>query len=1147
MREVHNSAARHIICLAVILFLPVMTTDPALAGPGWIFSNSSSGMQKRLQTFYANSPSGIWTDSAGTTHDSGTPLRKFVDPLPGICDLNGPTSTLGQCIPLAIADTSTYPGSDYFEIAVVEYREQLHSDLPPLRGNVFTGTGGTLLRGYVQLETKVVRGEHIPLLYPDGSPITDMNGVGYFGVHKPHYLGPLVTAYHYDPSRPAEQTLSAFQMIMGHDPRNGKPTRVKFVNLLPTGSARITQGKVTKRNGDLFIPVDKSLMGSATGPNRETYTENRVAFHLHGGDNPWISDGTPFQWITPAKESSTTAVRGPLAYNAPDMPDPGAGAMTYFWPNGLSARFLWYHDHTMGLTRLNTYVGNVAGYLLLDQVERRLAASGVIPDMGETIPLIFQDKTFVPKDIALQDARWDQNAWGRYGDLWFGHVYEPKQDPTSKNGANPAGRWDYGPWVEAASLPTSPLPDGSYGKVSTIPESYGDTAMVNGAVYPTLTVQPKAYRFLMLNGANDRILNLGIYVAVDMKTYDPGDTSTAVPCDGRSLRPDGTLPPPGECTEVRLVEPERETVCPATNTLDPVTGQPWMAAGEQKPCKPASWPQDIIDAQSNPVPDPLTAGPKILQFGTEGGFLPNLVEIPSQPINLEPLRSDTKTARILAPTGLFLGNGERADTIVDFSAFAGQTLILYNDAPAPVPGRDPRLDYYTGNDDETDEGGAPETLPGYGPNIRTMMQIVVAQTPPAPPFKGALLASTLPGAYARTQPPPVVAESAYNTAFGTAWSDRYARICTGNNGFRGLCAGTPGSWDFIAGDTITFYKDISSGKGIFDTKPTTVPAGALATGVPVYKKSIQERFDSFGRGNATLGIELPQSSRLTQASIPLSYIDPVTETIKEGETQIWQIAHNGEDTHPVHFHLLDLQVINRIDRNGTVKPPPAVEMGWKETIDMHPLEDIVVAVRPKRPVAPFGLPLSIRYRDPTQVAGTTNSFTQTNLATGIIPFPGSNVVASFGWEYIWHCHMLGHEENDFMRPLVFAVTNNRLNPITVTARRETSPSRLILTWKDTNPNPSMGVGANNVVSYKIFRRAVATGAGFTQIGTALANAFGYEDTTVEPGLEYEYQVVAVGGATPEDAALFRATTDALPSNTVKSSPFVGVKQVPGSF
>jgi len=60
--------------------------------------------------------------------------------------------------------------------------------------------------------------------------------------------------------------------------------------------------------------------------------------------------------------------------------------------------------------------------------------------------------------------------------------------------------------------------------------------------------------------------------------------------------------------------------------------------------------------------------------------------------------------------------GRAGDVIVDFSQFAGKTLILYNDAPAAFPARDPRYDYYTGNPDLTETGGAPSTIPGYGPN-----------------------------------------------------------------------------------------------------------------------------------------------------------------------------------------------------------------------------------------------------------------------------------------------------------------------------------------------------------------------------------------------------------------------------------------------
>ena len=80
-------------------------------------------------------------------------IRKFVNGLPRL-DVAG-ANNLGQYLSIADADKTTYPGSDYYEIAVVEYEKQLHSDLPP-----------TTLRGYVQLSTAVVPGAQVPLFNP---------------------------------------------------------------------------------------------------------------------------------------------------------------------------------------------------------------------------------------------------------------------------------------------------------------------------------------------------------------------------------------------------------------------------------------------------------------------------------------------------------------------------------------------------------------------------------------------------------------------------------------------------------------------------------------------------------------------------------------------------------------------------------------------------------------------------------------------------------------------------------------------------------------------------------------------------------------------------------------------------------------------
>ena len=122
-----------------------------------------------------------------------------------------------------------------------------------------------------------------------------------FAVHKPHYLGPIIVA------------------------NNGTPVRVKFNNYLPIGA-----------EGNLFIPVDTTVMGAGMGTAGNecesiNYTQNRATLHLHGGATPWISDGTPYQWITPANEY-TSYPEGVSVYNVPDMPDAGPrdGSQTFY-------------------------------------------------------------------------------------------------------------------------------------------------------------------------------------------------------------------------------------------------------------------------------------------------------------------------------------------------------------------------------------------------------------------------------------------------------------------------------------------------------------------------------------------------------------------------------------------------------------------------------------------------------------------------------------------------------------------------------------------------------------------------------------------------------------------------------------------------
>ena len=62
-------------------------------------------------------------------------------------------------------------------------------------------------------------------------------------------------------------------------------------------------------------------------------------------------------------------------------------------------------------------------------------------------------------------------------------------------------------------------------------------------------------------------------------------------------------------------------------------------------------------------------------------------------------------------------------------------------------------------------------------------------------------------------------------------------------------------------------------------------------------------------------------------------------------TQIWKITHNGVDTHPIHFHLFNVQVLNRVTWDNIIIPTEPSELGWKETVRISPLEDTIVAIR----------------------------------------------------------------------------------------------------------------------------------------------------------------------------------------------------------
>jgi len=199
--------------------------------------------------------------------------------------------------------------------------------------------------------------------------------------------------------------------------RRGSPITVRYSSNLPT--THLLQNS-----------IDPTLHGSEPG---NPFVRNVV--HLHGAKVLPESDGYPEAWFTPG-----LAQVGP--FFTTDV---------YHYPNDQEATTLWYHDHAVGITRLNVVTGLEGFYLIRDSVEDGLN----LPSGQFEIPLLIQDRMF--------------NA--------DGSLFYPTQGVTSFHPV-----WS--------------------------PEFFGNVALVNGKVWPFLEVEQRRYRFRILNGSNARFYNL---------------------------------------------------------------------------------------------------------------------------------------------------------------------------------------------------------------------------------------------------------------------------------------------------------------------------------------------------------------------------------------------------------------------------------------------------------------------------------------------------------------------------------------------------------------------------------------------------------------------------------------------------------------
>jgi spore coat protein A, manganese oxidase len=231
--------------------------------------------------------------------------------------------------------------------------------------------------------------------------------------------------------------------------RTGEPLLVEWVNALPSAH---------------FLPIDHTIHGAE--PDKPAV---RTVVHLHGAKTGPESDGYPEDWVVPGK------------------------SLTSFYPNEQDAAMLWYHDHTLGINRLNFYAGLFGTFFIRDSVEDALN----LPKGKYELPLILYDRLFT-----------------REGQL----LYPVSPDPQS-------------PWI---------------------PELMGNAILVNGKLFPFLEVEPRRYRLRLLNASNSRIYHLSLVESAEADKLSVTDlTFHQIGTD------QGLLPAPVPLTDLEISPGER--------------------------------------------------------------------------------------------------------------------------------------------------------------------------------------------------------------------------------------------------------------------------------------------------------------------------------------------------------------------------------------------------------------------------------------------------------------------------------------------------------------------------------------------------------------------------------------------------------------
>ncbi len=298
-----------------------------------------------------------------------------------------------------------------------------------------------------------------------------------------------------------------------------------------------------------LLPIDQTLhWANPPGPRDDFGTDQApytgpvpIITHLHGAHTTQESDGFPEAWYLPAANNipegySTTGTYYDLNIETSPLGDLWTtGTAVFEYPNDQRATALWYHDHALGMTRVNVYSG-LAGFYLLRGGNTDLSGNklpGPAPAAGDQ-----PGKSYYEIPLVLQDRSFNADA----------SLFYPDNRAFFE-----------GLTVDQLEIPFTPAPavGGTPSDVAPIwnPEFFGNTVVVNGRTWPVLQVEPRRYRLRFLDGADSRTFIL------KLTTGDPTARPAAPALPFWIIGSDGGfLPKPVQTNQLIIAPAERYDV-----------------------------------------------------------------------------------------------------------------------------------------------------------------------------------------------------------------------------------------------------------------------------------------------------------------------------------------------------------------------------------------------------------------------------------------------------------------------------------------------------------------------------------------------------------------------------------------------------------